>query len=227
MGESVLEALDICPEKHRLIAVVGAGGKTTLIYRMAAELRERGLRVLVTTTTHMQREGRAGFAPLGKEAEGEKIVGFPPEVPRRFLAEYEVVLVEADGSRRLPFKVPEVWEPVLPVGADLVIGVAGAAALGKPFREACFRYETACRQFGCSPGERITAHHMLASLTGSFGQKKGVGCAYRYAIGQGDLLSENQREELEKVGRRYEETGCILSFSMEKFRKMQKDTEVY
>jgi probable selenium-dependent hydroxylase accessory protein YqeC len=33
--------------------VVGAGGKTTLVYRMATEARARGLSVLVTTTTHM------------------------------------------------------------------------------------------------------------------------------------------------------------------------------
>ena len=37
----------------RVIAFVGAGGKTTLIQKMARELQENGKKVIVTTTTHM------------------------------------------------------------------------------------------------------------------------------------------------------------------------------
>lgn len=39
----------------RVIAFVGAGGKTTLIQKMARELQENGKKVIVTTTTHMYR----------------------------------------------------------------------------------------------------------------------------------------------------------------------------
>ena len=38
-----------------MIAFVGGGGKTTLIYELARELESVGKRVLVTTTTHMLR----------------------------------------------------------------------------------------------------------------------------------------------------------------------------
>ena len=37
-------------------AVVGAGGKTTLIRELSARYRAQGKRVLVTTSTHMFRE---------------------------------------------------------------------------------------------------------------------------------------------------------------------------
>ena len=37
-------------------AVVGAGGKTTLIRELSARYRAQGTRVLVTTSTHMFRE---------------------------------------------------------------------------------------------------------------------------------------------------------------------------
>ena len=37
-------------------AVVGSGGKTTLIHRLAEEYRAQGKKVFVTTTTHMRIE---------------------------------------------------------------------------------------------------------------------------------------------------------------------------
>lgn len=55
-GSSLLEALGIEPEKRTVISVVGAGGKTTLIKRMAEEFRNRKIPVIVTTTTHMMAE---------------------------------------------------------------------------------------------------------------------------------------------------------------------------
>ena len=36
-----------------MIAVVGSGGKTTLLKKLAAQYREDGKTVFVTTTTHM------------------------------------------------------------------------------------------------------------------------------------------------------------------------------
>ena len=39
--------------KNKIIAVIGAGGKTTLIHRLAEEYRRKGASVLVSTTTHM------------------------------------------------------------------------------------------------------------------------------------------------------------------------------
>lgn len=45
----------------RVISLVGAGGKTTTMFQLADELAERGLRVLVTTSTHIVKphEGQA------------------------------------------------------------------------------------------------------------------------------------------------------------------------
>ena len=120
---SLISMLKIRPEKHRLIAVVGAGGKTTLMYK----------------------EGRYGFVPIGDGVSGEKLTGVSPEVPRGMLETYDVVLVEADGSHGLPLKCPASFEPVIPLETDLVIGVAGASAVGKSFREKCHRFETACQ----------------------------------------------------------------------------------
>lgn len=178
----IMEALQIDVEKHRLIAAVGAGGKTTLLFEMARELQEMGRRVAVTTTTHMESEGRYGFTPVGIPYKEGKIRGISLTAPRELLKEYDTVLVEADGSRRRPFKVPAEHEPALPAGADLVIGIAGAQAVGGTFLEKCCRYELACEYFGVKPEDRIELHHLVKALNSTWGQKKNVECDYRCVI---------------------------------------------
>lgn len=51
----------------------------------------------------------------------------------------DLFLIEADGARRLPCKVPESWEPVIYQKSTRVLAVYGLDAVGKSFREACFR----------------------------------------------------------------------------------------
>ncbi len=51
--DKVCEIIEYEKKRPRIISVVGAGGKTTLIYRLAEELKIKGLRVLIITTTKM------------------------------------------------------------------------------------------------------------------------------------------------------------------------------
>lgn len=43
----------------------------------------------------------------------------------------DIVLIEADGSRRMPCKAPAAHEPVLLPQCDIVLAVAGVSALGE------------------------------------------------------------------------------------------------
>ena len=86
--ESLCDVLEV---RRGVTAVIGGGGKTSLLYRLASELRERGM-VLVATTTRIlppahlpvrhDREGtlralRAnGIACAGTPAEGGKLASF-------------------------------------------------------------------------------------------------------------------------------------------------------
>ena len=60
-----LELLQIDYEKYPVIAVVGGGGKTSLIYRLTDELIDKGKKVIITTTTHMAGESELPFAKGG------------------------------------------------------------------------------------------------------------------------------------------------------------------
>ncbi len=208
----LLEALlPLMPAASGVVAFVGAGGKTTAMFRLARELEEMGRSVLVTTTTHLldprlephgperrlvfrpemefSRAGDAGFdgiagvdaAPgimllVSREAdEPGKVKGIHPSWIPALRPAWDFVFVEADGSRRLPLKAPGDFEPVLPPGTDLVVGVVGLDGLGRPMdgrsvhRPECFAVVT-----GCEPGARIEWAHLVALVRHPEGVFKGA-----------------------------------------------------
>ena len=140
-----------------LTALLGGGGKTTLMYTLARELRDRGT-VLLCTSTKIRRpadlpvledpsteEVRAALAKdrvicLGTPASEGKLSA--PALPFARLEELaDFVLVEADGARGLPVKAHAAWEPVIPENACRSVYVVGADCFGRPIGEICHRPE--------------------------------------------------------------------------------------
>ena len=144
-----------------LVAFVGGGGKTSLLFALAAALPGR---VIITTTTRIfaaqMRLAPAvvyadDLSPLGTlldvhgrclvvgHVDGDKARGVDPDLPGRLLARPDVdaVVVEADGSRMRPVKAPAEHEPVIPPQATLVVPVAGLDALEGPLDEVAHRAE--------------------------------------------------------------------------------------
>lgn len=158
-------------------AFVGAGGKTTLIHKQAAQFRAEGKRVFVTTSTHMFMEpdtvlsddpdvilaelNRTGYVMAGLP-EGCKIRGLSPETYAKVCAHADVVLVEADGSKGQPIKFPNATEPVLPENVEEIVVVCGLQALGKPLREVAHRPELVKACLGAEDDTVITLEHIAA-----------------------------------------------------------------
>ena len=81
-----------------VLALVGAGGKTTLMYRLATELAAAGWRVVVTTTTRL-REPVAGQVPaVLLSTNADELLRRLPDL----LSTNGWVLVAAGVTRRLP-----------------------------------------------------------------------------------------------------------------------------
>ena len=144
--------LGLCPG---VTAVIGSGGKTGLLRRLAEELPGT---VLLCTTTHIRpfEEYPLLTAPapedirkaltvhrilcVGTPCEDGKLTA--PALSVETLASLaDYVLAEADGSRRLPLKAHDAHEPVIPAVSRQVICVAGASGFGRPIRESVHRPE--------------------------------------------------------------------------------------
>lgn len=163
-----------------IIAVVGSGGKTTLIKKLAAQYRSQGRTVFVTTTTHMFIEEdtlltddadtiigalrETGYAMAGVP-DGAKIKVLSKETFQAVCARADVVLVEADGSKQLPLKFPNASEPVIPEHTDEIIVVCGLNAIGQRAKDVCHRLELVKKCLGIADDTIITPEHVRTLVT--------------------------------------------------------------
>lgn len=225
-----LELLEIDVERYPVIAVVGGGGKTSLIYRLNQELLEMGKRVIITTTTHMAYAPQHPFARGGEPetvrelleeygyvvaAELNSTTGKVGRLPEKRLGELknlcDVMLVEADGSRQLPLKVPENWEPVIPECAGLVISVVGLDCLGKPIRQIAHRVERTAELLQKGMDAPVTPEDVVkiaASICGLF--KNVEDRVYRVYLNKVDVLSG--KEPAEKILQELQKQNKIAAY---------------
>lgn len=153
-------------------ALIGGGGKTTLMYMLAEELRRCGT-VAVTTSTHIQRpeqypvllSGGAAAVSAALAARGVVCVASEtaegkltaPALPFAALAQLaDFVLVEADGAKRLPLKAHAPHEPVIPPNARRTVYVVGADGFGRPIRQVCHRPERYAALCGAAEDDLVT-----------------------------------------------------------------------
>ena len=155
-----------------LTAIIGGGGKTTLLYALAEELHHFGS-VIVTTSAKIRRpdhlpvadpttpeELRAALREssplcLGSPWPEDKLAA--PTLPFGALVRAaDYVLVEADGSKGLPAKAHAPHEPPIPAEAERVILVLGADAFGQPIAQVCHRPGLFAQRAGTSPDDILT-----------------------------------------------------------------------
>lgn len=138
-------------------AVIGGGGKTTLLRTLGETLAAAGNRVLLCTSTKIfPFPGLENWMDSTEESLAEALeacrlvcAGAPipgtgkltaPAIPMARLAVLaDYVLVEADGAAGRPLKAHAPHEPVIPPEANQTILVAGASGFGHPIREAAHR----------------------------------------------------------------------------------------
>jgi len=187
-------------EKPVAAALVGSGGKTTALFQLARQLSPP---VIVTTSTHLGIEEAAladqhiilkaedsvgefldtltGAVVLisGPMGSDQRIHGLPLNVLREIhqIAKSSglSLLVEADGSKRLPLKAPGAHEPVIPDWSEVVIISVGLQALGKPLTgEFIHRPEIFSHLCKAPIGSPISIAHIQAVLMHPNGGLKNI-----------------------------------------------------
>lgn len=168
----------------RCVAVIGSGGKSTLLRTLAREAGERGARVVLATTTHflafegiaLVTSGDMGDVVRALDEAGTVCVGTPtgdalgrlgaPAFSMGKLARVaDLVVVEADGSKRLPLKAHAGHEPVVPAEAALTVAVMGANGFGGRVGNVVHRAELLRERLGCDANDEATPELMARSMT--------------------------------------------------------------
>ena len=200
-------------KKHN-ICLVGGGGKTTVMYELAAAWAACGRKVLALTSTHILQPADGSFAAdavavhnlwqqrryavIGTpEFATGKLTAPPQDLYEALMLQADVILCEADGSRHQPCKVPAEHEPVFLPDCDMVLAVAGMDALGNSLQQACQRPQLAAELLGCSAEKIIDAQMLAALLLSEQGARKNVGKRTFYIVlNKCDLLPVAQQEKI-------------------------------
>ena len=122
-------------EKGSVVAVIGTGGKSSLIEALAAEVAELrpGHGIVVSPTTRMYPPLKPNVPHMGVlDDKTGKLTALPPEELAALIPEYDLVLLEADGSRGKPAKAWGAHEPVIPDHCTHTVGIFPVTALGMP-----------------------------------------------------------------------------------------------
>lgn len=185
---SITDALQLSLPDHAVISVVGAGGKTSLIFAWAHELAAAGKSVVITTTTHMYRpermeDGGIRIVVSDDPKRPDKVTAPPEGVLEGLRNTADVVFIEADGSRRMPLKWPGDREPVIPDYTDITVCVAGLSAVGKRTEEAVYRGDELPEAIKRDIVDVNLIHKILASREGG---QKGVRGEFRIFLNQVD-----------------------------------------
>jgi molybdenum cofactor cytidylyltransferase len=139
----LLEALAV--GSGDVVSLVGGGGKTSLGLALVHEAAGAGLRAVFTTTTRVwppdlatvfAGEPLPGVWPCcvaGALLSDGKLGGIEVDLVALLRDQADLVVVEADGSAGRPLKFPAGHEPAIPPCSTVVVPVAGAGVIGKPF----------------------------------------------------------------------------------------------
>jgi probable selenium-dependent hydroxylase accessory protein YqeC len=171
--------------EKEVISLVGAGGKTTLLYALGRELSASRCGVILTTTTKILEPAPSSFflqflSPepsaikkwvaehvhrhrclllARKRLPNGKLEGIFPEWAEEIFSMDGVsaIVNEADGSAGRPLKAPRDGEPVIPKNTTLIVPLIGIDGMGCPLdEERVFRSAIASRLLNLPMGSMVT-----------------------------------------------------------------------
>jgi molybdenum cofactor cytidylyltransferase len=205
------------------LALVGAGGKTTVLFQAARQLTSP---VLLTATTHLAveqakladrwviahttddvritREAISGQVVLftGAEDVSGRTLGVDGIVLEEILQLAGVLncplLIEADGSRCLPLKAPAEHEPAIPAFSSTVVVSVGLSGLGKPLDKTwVHRPERFAELSGLGLGAEIHVEALVKVLSHPAGGLKNIPAGARRIL----LLNQADTIDLQAQGK--------------------------
>ena len=188
---ALVDALDAY---EGIVCAVGAGGKKSVLYQL---VREHPGRVAVTATVHttvfpddlgvlqiIDADAQLRQRVLAADPVRSVAYACPSQKPGRYAGAaaatiraihdaggFAATFVKSDGARMRWIKAPSPDEPIVVPGADIVVAVMSARAIGEPLSErVAHRVERVAAVTGIAPGETLTPEavgRLLASEHGA------------------------------------------------------------
>ena len=196
------DLLDLLAARTGTLCAIGAGGKKTTLYHLAAS--HPGV-VGVTSTVPLAHfpktlgavevitDGGTIVDAVIEAVRNNRLVAFArPDVKKarygglssetisriRDAGVFDVLLVKGDGARMRWIKAPDPDEPLIPEGTTTVIPLISARAIGEPLTEqVAHRLHRVEAVTGAKYGETVTPLHIARLLASDIGSLKGVGDA--------------------------------------------------
>lgn len=159
----------------RITSIVGAGGKTSTMYTIGRELACEGEDVILTTSTRIlpfENELEDNIEVIGVITPEGKLKGI--NNPDSLSDNCDRLLIEADGSRGFPVKMPAEHEPVITEGTDTVIALFGLSGIGQPIKDVCHRIEYVTRHLNKNEEDILTVEDAIKIITSECGLRKNV-----------------------------------------------------
>lgn len=205
--EALIDCFDF--KGQQVVSLIGSGGKTSLMWYLAEYYRNQN--VLVSTTTKIGYPVdrpydffySSNFSNLGSDGQGITLAGnltaggyklssLPLTVIEESLLHFDKTFLEADGSKQLPLKGWETFEPVVLPETTVTIGLVPISVVGKTIDQmTVHRLALFLRATGATQGEKIkeeTLAEIIASPTGLWEKSHGQ-----------RILCINQVETLEQL----------------------------
>ncbi len=190
-------------KKRDVISLTGAGGKTTLMFRLAGELLLKKKKVVTTTTTKILEpaSGETEFLfvdpnedmlrafvdknldryrhiTIARERlESGKLKGVSSNLADDIWRSHEIdyLIVEADGAAGRPIKAPREGEPVIPLTTTLVVAILGVDGIGMDLNEKnVFQAERVSTLTGIPIRRKMTDEGIAVLMTHPLGVFKGA-----------------------------------------------------
>ena len=212
---------DLYPDLHSndLVCLIGAGGKTSVMFNLASAQKKMGKKVLVTTTTkiyppenkqcdtvifgsqpspdRLKKIPSGTITCLGKalRRHDNKVIGLDKGyVDHLFDSQvFDCILTEGDGAGRKGIKAPKEGEPVVPEKTTLALGIIGLDTIGKQLNdEHVYQSDRFCTITGANKNDRINEHHIARLILSKNGLFKNVpeSCKRIVLLNKADTLPD-------------------------------------
>lgn len=195
MENTLFKKLNLDLNNKEILSFVGAGGKTTTLYKLSKEISATGKKTLISTTTKIFKPNKNKYNNLflenisnrrdiasysisifGEKVKNGKLIG-PSKNKLEMLiglGKFDFYLIEADGANRKPVKAPASHEPVILDSTTKTIGLIGLDALGERISDISHRPEILGDLLGKNLSETISTEDITELALHRFGLFKGA-----------------------------------------------------